>query len=83
MSIVELPVSLGEALDKLTILDIKCEKINDNRLNDVTKEYQILYDKLETYINNFNYHYNILKQINLDIWEMQDNFRYNKGNKTV
>jgi hypothetical protein len=37
-----LPVSLGEALDKLTILDIKFEKISDERRADVQKEYNIL-----------------------------------------
>ena len=30
-----LPVSLGEAIDKLTILDIKYNKISDNRINDI------------------------------------------------
>jgi hypothetical protein len=32
-NILYLPVSLGEAIDKLTILDIKYEKIIDNRKN--------------------------------------------------
>ena len=41
--ILYLPVSLGEAIDKLTILDIKLDKINDNRKNDVQKEYDLLY----------------------------------------
>ena len=41
-NILSLPVSLGEAIDKLTILDIKCEKIKDNRKIDVQKEYNIL-----------------------------------------
>ena len=47
---IELPVSLGEALDKLTILDIKREKIKDERLKDVEYEYGLLYEKLEDYI---------------------------------
>jgi len=33
-----LPVSLGEALDKLTILDIKMRKIGDARSADVKVE---------------------------------------------
>lgn len=32
-----LPVSLGEAMDKLTILDIKLDQIKDNRRIDVKK----------------------------------------------
>jgi hypothetical protein len=45
-----LPVSLGEAIDKLTILDIKLDKITDNRRDDVKKEYDLLYDKLQEFI---------------------------------
>lgn len=81
MSIINLPVSLGEALDKLTILDIKINKIKDRRLNDVKKEYSVLYEKLKVYLDKFKFYYKILKQINLDIWEMQDDFRYNNGDK--
>ena len=46
-----LPVSLGEAIDKITILDIKLEKIKDNRKNDVQKEYDLLFEKLNNFIN--------------------------------
>ena len=81
MEQIELPVSLGEALDKLTILDIKLEKIKDNRRLDVQKEYDILYNKLKLNIQNYDFYYKILKQVNLDIWEMQDDFRYNNGDK--
>ena len=48
--ILYLPVSLGEAIDKLTILDIKLDKIVDNRKIDVKKEYNLLYDKLKEFI---------------------------------
>ena len=81
MSVIDLPVSLGEALDKLTILDIKREKIKDDRLKDVEYEYNLLYEKLKEHINTNNYYYSILKKINLNIWEMQDDFRYNNKNK--
>lgn len=71
---ITLPVSLAEALDKLSILDIKLEKINDNRRIDVKKEYDILYDNLFKYVISFPYHYRILKDINLTIWDMLDKF---------
>jgi len=61
---IELPVSLGEALDKLTILDIKLEKIKDDRKKDVEYEYNLLFDKLKNNIENHNYYYKILKKIN-------------------
>ena len=57
-SIIELPISMGEALDKLTILDIKMKKINDERRNDVKKEFDLLNSKLSIYKNNYNFHYN-------------------------
>jgi len=70
-----LPVSLGEALDKLTILDIKMEKIQDPvRKHDVEKEYNLLRNSLDSYVSAFPYHYRILKEVNLAIWEIQDRF---------
>tara|TARA_B110000114_G_scaffold117582_1_gene123221 strand:- start:3902 stop:5053 length:1152 start_codon:yes stop_codon:yes gene_type:complete len=81
MEQIELPISMGEALDKLTILDIKLEKIKDNRKHDVQKEYNILYNKLKLNVQKYDFNYKILKQVNLDIWEMQDDFRYNNGDK--
>ena len=75
-NIIELPVSYGEAFDKLTILDIKLGKINDSRRNDVQVEYDAIYTKISVLFNSdILYHYNILKDINLQIWEMQDTFR--------
>lgn len=70
--ILELPVSIGEALDKLTILDIKLSKIQDGRRIDVQKEYDILYEKLKDFITKYESFYKILRQINLTIWEYQD-----------
>jgi len=70
-----LPVSLGEALDKLTILDIKMDKIQDaQRRSDVQKERDVLLIYLQSYVTAFPYHYRILKEVNLAIWEIQDVF---------
>jgi len=70
-----LPVSLGEAIDKLTILDIKCMKIIDDRKLDVEKEYTLLYDKLRVFIDKYNALYNAMKRINLIIWNQMDVLR--------
>lgn len=76
MNTIELPVSHGEAFDKLSILEIKLQYINDDRKNDVQKEYNILYDKLKNLFNtNIKFHYRILKDINENIWIKQDIFR--------
>jgi hypothetical protein len=72
---IKLPVSLGEAIDKLTILDIKCEKIKDNRKNDVQKEYDILYKELKEFIQKYQSLYESMKKINLLIWDQMDILR--------
>ena len=74
MAEITLPVSLGEAIDKLTILDIKLKKISDTRKADVQKEYDVLFHILKEYVLKYNYHYRILYEINLSIWELQDKF---------
>ena len=73
-----LPVSLGEAIDKLTILDIKCDKIKDERKNDVQKEYNILYEKLEEFIEKYKDLYHSMKKVNLIIWDQMDVLRDSK-----
>ena len=70
-----LPVSLGEGIDKLTILDIKCEKILDKRKIDVQKEYDILYEKLKIFIEEYNELYCTMKKVNLLIWDQMDILR--------
>ena len=70
-----LPVSLGEAIDKLTILDIKLDKILDNRKNDVKKEYDLLYEKLKDFIIKYENLYQTMKKVNLLIWDMMDILR--------
>lgn len=77
---IKLPVSLGEALDKLTILDIKCKKIKDNRENEVQKEYNILYKELKEFIQKYKSLYDSMKKINLLIWDQMDILR--DGNTT-
>jgi hypothetical protein len=74
-NILYLPVSLGEAIDKLTILDIKYDKIKDNRRNEVKIEFDMLYEKLKDLVEKYNMYYKIMKQINLDIWDMMDILR--------
>ena len=73
--ILYLPVSIGEAIDKLTILDIKYDKIKDDRKFNVKIEYDILYEKMKDIIIEYKLYYNIMKIINLDIWDMMDILR--------
>ena len=73
--IIYLPVSLGEAIDKLTILDIKLDNIKDNRKLDVKVEYDLLYEKLKDFINKYNDLYISMKKVNLIIWNQMDILR--------
>jgi GNAT superfamily N-acetyltransferase len=73
---ISLPVSYGEALDKLSILNIKLNKINDNRRADVENEYNAIHAYIAPLmIPDVCYHYDTLKHTNLTIWDMQDVFR--------
>lgn len=84
-NILYLPVSFGEAIDKLTILDIKMNKITDSRRKDVETEYNKLQSELSEIVKSIKFYYDCLKQINLQIWEDQDTFRYSDDNnlKTI
>lgn len=72
---IKLEISLSEAIDKLTILDIKRDKIKDDRKKDVENEYNYLLAELNAYVTNYSYYYKILKKTNLEIWELQDIIR--------
>ncbi len=79
MSEIKLSVSIGEAVDKLSILEIKSDKIKDERKKDVIIEYEYLHFELKELIKNFEYYYNFLKDVNLKIWELQDEIRENNN----
>ena len=71
------PVSLGELIDKITILEIKKEKINSSKLNNVLKELNYLNNVLEEI--NINVEKPLiekLKKINRVLWDIEDEIRY-------
>jgi len=72
-------VSVGELLDKISILEIKSEKIKDpEKLKFINDEYKILKDQLETNIKNnseIESLYNSLKEINTKLWVIEDDKR--------
>jgi len=68
-------VSIGEAVDKLSILSIKMEKIKDNsKLENVSKEYYMLLDLLEEEMFTNPLYYK-LKDVNKRLWEIEDEIR--------
>ena len=72
-------VSVGELLDKISILEIKSEKIKDpEKLNFINDEYKILKDQLNKNIKNYSEIeslYNSLKEINSKLWVIEDDKR--------
>ena len=70
-----LPVSLGEAIDKLTILDIKLARITDSRKIDVQKEHALLYEKLAAFVVTYDHLYTSMKKVNTIIWDYMDALR--------
>lgn len=73
---IRLPVSIGEAMDKLTILDIKLQKIQDpEKRVHCQAEYDALSAELTPYVESQSFYYAKLREVNLEIWEMQDEIR--------
>ncbi len=79
-------ISAGELIDKITILEIKKEKIsNEEKLVEVNKELISLNETLKKSINNeskISSFKNDLKNINLKLWDIEDGKRSaEKNNK--
>ena len=72
-------VSVGELLDKISILEIKLDKIKDNeKLKFIKDEYNILkkeYDKNVNKDKKIEDLFETLKNINLKLWVIEDDKR--------
>ena len=72
-------VSIGELLDKISILEIKKEKIKDTeKLKFISNEHSILKDQLEKNVktdDKLNNLYESLKVINSKLWVIEDDKR--------
>jgi hypothetical protein len=80
-----IPISLGELIDKTTILKIKKSKITEySKLLNVNKEYELLSKILQD--NNIlenNEYFIKLYEINLKFWEYHDWQRYRWKNENI
>ncbi len=70
------PISLGELIDKITILEIKKEHMTEQKLKNVEKELKLLKEillkqNLDIEIDLVNH----LKKINNTLWEIEDQIR--------
>jgi len=72
-------VSIGELLDKISILEIKLEKIKDpQKLKFITNEHSILKNQLDNNVesnNKLNELFQSLKEINTRLWKIEDDKR--------
>jgi len=79
--LIEAPVSLGELVDKISILEIKQIKIQDaDKRRNVERELKVLNDKLNVSLNKDDKERLIplksqLKDINETLWRIEDEIR--------
>jgi len=77
-------VSHGEIVDKLTILQIKKENITDQiKLDNIVKEYEYLFSVVENdlSISTSSPEYLELLSVNKDLWVIEDDIRNKERNK--
>ena len=78
-------VSVGELLDKISILEIKKEKIKDpEKLKFISNEHSILKDQLKKNVQSdhkLNKLFQDLKNINTKLWVIEDDKRDCEKNK--
>ena len=80
--IINAPISIGELVDKITILEIKKNKLQNSKLENVLKELSFLRklmakNQIEITDNLFTQ----LKEINLKLWNIEDQIRIKEKNK--
>ncbi|MDA9876949.1 hypothetical protein N9C92_00925, partial [Candidatus Pelagibacter sp.] len=72
-------VSVGELLDKISILEIKKERIKDSeKLKFINDEHSILKDQLDQNVKSddkLNNLFQSLKEINAKLWVIEDDKR--------
>jgi hypothetical protein len=81
---VTIPVSVGELIDKLSILQVKKLKItNPERLKYVSEEFELLYSQSEVYfqVNEIKSLYESLTEVNSALWDVEDKLRVFESDK--
>lgn len=76
---IKIELSVGELLDKITILQIKAERITDpGKLENINKELQVLQSlwHASTYSkSNLDENIDALKKVNEELWVIEDKIR--------
>jgi hypothetical protein len=70
---ISIPVSIGEMIDKLSILQVKKNKVKDKtKLEFIDREFELLYNFSSEYLNNSETE---LVSVNTNLWEIEDKLR--------
>jgi len=78
------PVSVGELINKLSILQVKKLKItNPEGLKYVSEEFELLYNQSETYfqVSELKSLYESLTEVNSSLWDVEDKLRVFESEK--
>ena len=76
--LINTPISLGELVDKISILMIKKKNISDSiKLQHVNKELEFLQKTLKKYISEDEINKFLLKLVNINskLWDIEDDIR--------
>ena len=80
--IINAPISIGELVDKITILEIKKNKLQNSKLENVLKELSFLRKLIAKHqIEITDNLFTQLKEINLKLWNIEDQIRIKEKNK--
>jgi hypothetical protein len=75
---ISVPVSIGEMIDKLSILQVKKNNVKDeNKLVFIKKEFELLYNFSSEYLSNLETEsiYHRLVEVNSNLWDFEDKLR--------
>ena len=76
------PISIGELIDKITILEIKQIYMTGIKLRNINKEVKLLKEILQDKNLEINVDLiNNLKKVNMNLWEIEDNIRIKERNQ--
>ena len=72
----KIEVSNGEIIDKLTIIEIKLERIRDEvKQANLRKEYNELLNASASIISTADILYKLLYEVNSELWDIEDHIR--------
>lgn len=86
---IKIPISPGELIDRITILEIKTELINDKNkilslsyeLVNFDKELKKIFQKYPESANKLKAYKNRLHNVNLKLWNVEDKIRKSEAEK--